>query len=74
MNRRLETWLAAHPLAETDLKPSVPATPTRTNDVYWLLDLAYGRPCYVCGNQGRCRHREPAVELALLKVEVESVC
>jgi hypothetical protein len=32
-----------------------------------LLELAYARPCLICGKDGACRHREPAVELALMR-------
>lgn len=33
-----------------------------------LLDLAFTRPCFICHQSGRCAHREPEVELALLGV------
>lgn len=32
-----------------------------------LLELAYARPCLICGEDGACRHREPEVELALMR-------
>jgi len=32
-----------------------------------LLELAYARPCLICGEDGACRHREPQVELALMR-------
>ena len=32
-----------------------------------LLRIAYERPCFICKQQGACKHREPAVELALLR-------
>ena len=32
-----------------------------------LLELAYARPCLICGKDGACRHREPKVELALMR-------
>jgi len=31
-----------------------------------LLEKAYRRRCFVCGERGDCEHREPRVELALL--------
>jgi hypothetical protein len=40
----------------------------RPRHVAYLLELAYGRPCFLCGKGGPCGHREPGVELALLGV------
>ena len=40
----------------------------RPRHVAYLLEIAYGRPCFVCGHGGPCGHREPGVELALLGV------
>lgn len=34
-----------------------------------LLQLAYERPCLICKREGACKHREPAVELAMLRAE-----
>ena len=30
-----------------------------------VLDLAYKRQCFICGELGPCRHREPEVEMAI---------
>lgn len=33
--------------------------------VYAVLYRQFYRMCFVCGNRGWCRHREPDVEMAL---------
>ena len=37
--------------------------------IFALLDRAYRRRCFVCGQRGDCAHREPRVELALMGLE-----
>lgn len=40
--------------------------PTRAASVFDLLWEAYRRECFICHQPGWCKHREPAVELAIL--------
>ncbi len=37
------------------------------------LELAYQRPCFICRQLGWCKHREPQVELALMRVQLAKV-
>lgn len=37
-----------------------------------LLDLAFERRCFICHRRGRCSHREPLVELALIGAGIET--
>ena len=32
-----------------------------------FLRICYERPCWICGREGDCRHREPEVEAACLR-------
>ena len=32
-----------------------------------FLTTCYGRPCWICGRQGNCKHREPEVEAACVR-------
>jgi hypothetical protein len=36
-----------------------------------LLRAAYKRPCFVCEGTGPCKHRQPDVELALMRIRPE---
>ncbi len=46
---------------------SLPA-PKSGSSIADLLEMAYSRPCFLCERTGPCRHREPAVELAILGI------
>lgn len=37
------------------------------------LREAYQRPCFVCRQIGYCNHREPQVELAIVRVQESQV-
>lgn len=35
-----------------------------------IMRQAYMRPCFICKRIGWCAHREPRVELAMMRVQV----
>lgn len=45
---------------------SSPGSDFASDRIRDLLDCAYERLCFICGHPGRCRHREPQVEIAIL--------
>lgn len=37
------------------------------------IERAYQRQCFICRQLGWCKHREPQVELALMRAELVKV-
>ena len=56
-------------LADTD-HGTAAAIKQILDDIGQLLMLAYSRRrCFVCGKLGPCSHREPEIELAIIRAE-----